>query len=157
MSKSPGFMARALAEARLGVERGDGGPFGALIVQGNRIISCNHNEVLVRRDPTAHAEILAIRAAALVLGRPHLTDCVLYTTCEPCPMCLGAAAWARIPRLFYGCTRNDAEKIGFSDRRIYALVRDEPDSIPLERISLDRRSCLRLFTEWRLRKDSVLY
>jgi len=157
VNKSIDFMDRARAEARLGIERGDGGPFGALVVQGDEIISRSHNEVLLRRDPTAHAEILAIRSAARVLGRPHLHDCVLYTTCEPCPMCLGAVAWARIPRLYYGCTRNDAEKIGFSDRRIYSLIRDEADAVSLTRIPLGRISCLSLFEEWRRRKDSVVY
>ncbi len=151
------FMRLAREEALRGIRNGHGGPFGAVLVRNGSVVSSAHNEVLRQKDPTAHAEILAIRRAAGVLDRPHLDDCVLYTTCEPCPMCLGAIAWARIPRLYFGCTRNDAEEIGFSDRQIYALIRDEPSTILLERISLERSSCLQLFHEWRNHGDHILY
>jgi len=151
------FMRMAAEEARTGIAKGDGGPFGALIVRRGSVVARAHNEVLATRDPTAHAEVLAIRRAAGILKRFHLDDCELYTTCEPCPMCLGAVAWARIPRLYFGCTRDDAADIGFSDRMIYDWIREKPGVSPAERISLDRETCLRLFRDWRESRNSRLY
>ena len=151
------FMQQAAEEARRGIAKVDGGPFGALLVRRGIVVSRAHNEVLVSKDPTAHAEILAIRRAAGILQRFHLDDCILYTTCEPCPMCLSAVAWARIPRLYFGCTRDDAAEIGFSDRMIYDWIRDEPGVSPAERISLERETCLRLFRDWRNSGTFQLY
>ena len=147
----------ARQEALAGISRGDGGPFGAVLVRNDKLLSRAHNEVLIRHDPTAHAEILAIRRASRILQRPHLDNCVLYTTCEPCPMCLGAVAWARISKVYFGCTRFDAEIIGFSDRAIYDLISDKLPSPPLERIPLERERCLEIFQAWKQRDDGILY
>ncbi len=112
-------MDEAVLEARRGIEIGHGGPFGAVIVRGDTVLASAHNEVLSRNDPTAHAEILAIRAAAAAIASPHLDGCTLYTTCEPCPMCLAAIHWARLERVVYAETRQNAAKIGFDDERFH--------------------------------------
>ena len=113
------FLARAVELARQGSERGDGGPFGALIVCQGRVISEGWNQVVCNNDPTAHAEISAIRAACHDLGRFHLADCVLYASSEPCPMCLAAAYWARITRIVFANSRAEAAAIGFCDDVLY--------------------------------------
>ena len=125
-------MEKAVFEARQGVEEGHGGPFGAVIVRGDTVLASAHNEVLSRNDPTAHAEILAIRAAAAAAGSPHLEGCTLYTTCEPCPMCLAAIHWARIDRVVYAETRQDAAKIGFDDERFHEAMRSP--LMPIEHV-----------------------
>lgn len=102
-----------------------GGPFGAVIVKDGQIVARGVNRVTVNLDPTAHAEVQAIRAACRALGSFSLEGCVLYTSCEPCPMCLSAVYWARIDRIFYACTRDDAERAGFSDRLIYDELRKD--------------------------------
>ena len=107
------FLALALEEARAGIENDDGGPFGAVVVRNGVVISKAHNEVLKRNDPTAHAEILAIREASAILGRYDLSTCEIYSTSEPCPMCFSAIFWARIKRLIFGTTRKDVAEIGF--------------------------------------------
>ena len=113
------FMRRALALARRGMTRGDGGPFGALVVRRGVIVGEGWNRVVATGDPTAHGEIVAIRAACRRLGTFSLKGCVLYTSAEPCPMCLGAIYWARIARVVYGMTVADAARIGFDDRFMY--------------------------------------
>ena len=113
MGSEAEFMEEAVREALVGVRAGDGGPFGAVVVQNGKVISRAHNEVLSSNDPTAHAEILAIRKASSVLKRYDLSDCVIYTTCEPCPMCFAAIHWSRIKRIFFGCDRQGF----FDDRR----------------------------------------
>ncbi|MEM8883228.1 MAG: nucleoside deaminase [Planctomycetota bacterium] len=123
-------MQEAVAEARAGVRNGDGGPFGAVIVKDGAILARAHNEVLKTNDPTAHAEVLAIRRAATQLGTPHLTGCELYTTCEPCPMCLAAIHWARLDRVIYAETRDSAARIGFDDAKFHAAM--QIPIIPLE-------------------------
>ncbi len=112
------FMRRAI---ELGVEnvRQGGGPFGAVIVRDGRIIATGVNRVTARHDPTAHAEVSAIRAACEQLGTHDLSGCDIYTSCEPCPMCLGAIYWAHIDRIFYGCNKDDAAQAGFDDSFIY--------------------------------------
>jgi guanine deaminase len=116
------FMRRALALARRGMKAGDGGPFGAVVVRGGAIVGEGWNRVVATRDPTAHGEIVAIRAAGRRLATFRLEGCDLYTSGEPCPMCLGAAYWARIDRIFFGFTVADAARIGFDDRVIYREV-----------------------------------
>jgi len=113
---------RAVALALHNIRCGGGGPFGAVIARDGVIIAEGCNEVVPGCDPTAHAEVVAIRRAARVLGRPHLDDCVLYASCEPCPMCLASAYWARIPRVVFALTRDDAAAMGFSDAVIYKEV-----------------------------------
>ena len=136
-------MRAAVREAFKGVQHGHGGPFGAVITLKGRVVSRAHNEVLKLNDPTAHAEIQAIRKASKRLGRFNLSDCVIYSTCEPCPMCLAAIHWSRMKRLYYGCTRKDAERIGFDDNKFYknknGLVRAS---------QIKRQECLKPFKAW---------
>jgi guanine deaminase len=150
-------MRMAVAEARRGVRAGEGGPFGAVIVRDGVPIARGHNRVVAANDPTAHAEIVALRRAARKLGRFHLPDCVLFTTCEPCPMCLAAIHWARIKVFWYGCTRRDAARIGFADKDIYEFMAGRPaKGVPRGRPLL-RGDCLEVFAEWFGRRDRVPY
>ncbi|MBK8877798.1 MAG: nucleoside deaminase [Haliscomenobacter sp.] len=113
------FLHQALLEAQSGASTGAGGPFGCVIVRDGQIVGRGHNEVLLSNDPTAHAEVVAIRDACKALGQYHLGGCTVYATCEPCPMCLGAIYWAQPARLVFACTREDAAAIGFNDALIY--------------------------------------
>ena len=113
------FLARAIELARQGSQQGDGGPFGAVIVHDGKIIGESWNRVVGSKDPTAHAEIAAIRMACATLGHFHLTDCTLYASSEPCPMCLSAAYWARIERIVFANSRAEAAAIGFCDDELY--------------------------------------
>src|SRR6202045_5321259 len=116
------FMQRAIALALEKMRTNSGGPFGAVIVRNNTIISEGWNEVTSSNDPTAHAEIVAIRRACALLGAFNLPDCDIYTSCEPCPMCLGAIYWARLSRVYFGNGDVDASKIGFDDSLIYREI-----------------------------------
>lgn len=138
------LMQRAIDLATEGVRRGDGGPFGALVALNGEVIGEGWNRVLRDTDPTAHAEVLAIRAAARRLGRPHLEGCVLYTSCEPCPMCLAAAHWARLDRIYYALSGEDAARIGFDDQLILHEVALPPERrrIPTTQILHDRALAL---------------
>lgn len=118
-AKEKGFLERAIELSRLGMEKGQGGPFGCVIVQGDEIVGEGYNMVTSTNDPTAHAEVVAIRAACKNLGVYQLTDCEVYTSCEPCPMCLGAIYWARPKRVVYANTREEAASIEFDDDFIY--------------------------------------
>jgi guanine deaminase len=127
------FMQEAARLAREGVERGEGGPFGAVVVRDGNILGAACNRVVAASDPTAHAEILAIREACRRRGTFHLEGCVVYTTCEPCPMCLAALHWARVDRVYFAQTRDDAAAIGFADRRLHAAM--AAPEIPLEHVA----------------------
>jgi guanine deaminase len=116
------FMEIALNEAALGSSSGHGGPFGAVIVKNGNVVGKGHNRVLLLNDPTAHAEIMAIRDACNAMNHFQLDDCELYSTCEPCPMCLGAIYWARPSCVFFGSSRHDAAEVGFDDAEIYREV-----------------------------------
>ncbi|WP_462408667.1 nucleoside deaminase [Neobacillus sp. Marseille-QA0830] len=113
------FMQKAIDVAYDNVTAGHGGPFGALVVKDGKVIGVGRNEVTSSHDPTAHAEVQAIRAACQYLQDFQLMDCDIYTSCEPCPMCLGAIYWARPRAVYYACTKEDAAKIGFDDQFIY--------------------------------------
>ncbi len=112
----------AIDIARENVETNNGGPFGALVVKKGKVISVGRNQVTPTNDPTAHAEIQAIRAACLYLNSFQLNDCEIYTSCEPCPMCIGAIYWARPKAVYYACTKIDAAQIGFDDHFIYEQI-----------------------------------
>jgi tRNA(Arg) A34 adenosine deaminase TadA len=144
-----GFMHQALGLAARGIEQGDGGPFGALVVIDGKVVGEGWNQVVRRNDPTAHAEILAIRDACRRLGRFHLEDAVLYATCEPCPMCLAALCWARIETLVYAADGDDAAAAGFSDRIIRQALQLPLESSDLEVRSLLREDALALIERWR--------
>lgn len=137
------FMQAALEEAYAGIKAGDGGPFGTVIVKDGEIVGRGHNRVVVNQDPTCHGEMEAIRDACKNLGTFDLSGCELYTTAEPCPMCLGATLWANIPVVYYGCTREDSDGIGFRDEVFYEYLAGENDLLTVR--EFERESCLELF------------
>jgi guanine deaminase len=151
------FMQIAYKEALAGLRENHGGPFGAVVVQNGTIIARAHNQVIDSRDPTAHAEILAIRRAASQLKTFDLSGCDIYSTCEPCPMCLGAIIWAKIKNLYYACTQEDAAKIGFDDQLIYQTIRGERDKTVIHTTQMGREACLPLFEMWTQKEDKVPY
>jgi tRNA(Arg) A34 adenosine deaminase TadA len=122
------FMNEALLLAKENLEARNGGPFGCVIVKDGQVISTGFNEVLSHNDPTSHAEIVAIRKACKALGTYHLEGCEVYSSCEPCPMCLGAIYWARPEKLYYSASRHDAEEAGFSDKFIYEEIQKTPET-----------------------------
>ncbi|HLE06368.1 MAG TPA: nucleoside deaminase [Candidatus Nanoarchaeia archaeon] len=144
------FMRLALSEAVTGMRRGDGGHFGAVIVKGDKVIAKAHNMVLKSNDPTSHSELVAIRKASKKLGRFDLSDCIIYSSSEPCPMCLGAILWAKIKTVYFGCTKEDTSLIGFSDKSLYDELKGAVKSIKLK--SLDRDDCLSSYAEWQAKK-----
>ncbi len=150
-------METALSEAEKSVVSGDGGPFGAVIVHRGEVIAQGHNRVLATNDPTAHAEICVIREASAKLGRFDLSDCEIYSTCEPCPMCFAAIHWAKMRRLYYGCTREDAAKIGFDDRFIYDVIKGCSSEVQVISEQIDRDSCLTPFRMWNEKEDKTAY
>jgi guanine deaminase len=151
------FMQVAVDLALQGMRRNEGGPFGAVVVKDGAIIGRGNNRVVGTQDPTAHAEILAIREACKHISNFQLEDCVMYSSCEPCPMCLGAVYWARLSKVYFGCTKLDAAQIGFDDEWIYRElplpVRER--SVPMESISRD--IALRAFAEWAAKRDKTRY
>ncbi len=147
----------AIEEAKNGIDSDEGGPFGAVIVKDGEVIASAHNEVIKTNDPTAHAEILAIRRASEKLSRFDLSDCTIYSTCEPCPMCFSAIHWAKIKNLHYGCDNRDASEIGFDDKFIYDVIRGVSDDIKLSSVQEHREECLPLFKLWEGKQDKVRY
>lgn len=141
------FMQIAIQEAREGISNGDGGPFGTAIVRDEVLIASGHNHVLAYNDPTCHGEVDAIRKACKRLGTFDLTGCELYTTGEPCHMCLCACMWANISKIYYGCTIADNEIIGFRDNKFDQIFggRDKLGDYMTE---IDREACLRLFQDY---------
>ena len=151
------FMMRAIALAREGMSLNDGGPFGAVVVRAGQIIGEGNNRVTSTNDPTAHAEIIAIRQACANLKTFQLDDCTIYTSCEPCPMCLGAMYWARPARVFFACTRADAASIGFDDDFIYTELEKPREDREMAMIALMRDEALEVFSEWAGKPDKVEY
>ncbi len=150
------YMKKAVEEALLGVTEGHGGPFGAVIVKDGEIISVGHNKVVLTNDPTAHAEVVAIRAASEKLGRFDLSDCTLYTTCEPCPMCYGAIHWSRINTVYYGATREDAAEVGFDDSLIYDIMSGKKKPV-IKMKQAYRDEAIKAFTAFKNKEDRVIY
>jgi tRNA(Arg) A34 adenosine deaminase TadA len=151
------FMQEAIALAVESVRTGDGGPFGAVVVRDGTVIGRGVNRVTSAHDPTAHAEVAAIRNACGRLGSHSLDGCAIFSSCEPCPMCLGAIYWARIERLFFAATRQDAADAGFDDDRIYREI-----ALPANRRSLPTAQMLRepslvALAEWRAKPDRMPY
>lgn len=151
------FIERAIQLSERGMDENAGGPFGAIVVKDGEIIAEGFNEVTSKNDPTAHAEIVAIRKACELLDSFQLTDCVIYTSCEPCPMCLGAIYWARPKAVFYSCTKEDAAEIGFDDYFIYdeIALSTEERSIPF--INLNRDLGQKIFEKWKEKSDRTDY
>ena len=143
------YMKLAKECAEHGVNCGQGGPFGAVIVdKSGNIIAKGNNMVLANNDPTAHAEVIVIREACKKLGTYDLSGCILYTSCEPCPMCLSAIIWANIKEVYYACTRKDAGEIGFRDDAIYEFLETNNKSL-LDEKQIDREDCIHLFNEYK--------
>lgn len=135
------FMQLAIEEARNGIRAGDGGPFGCVIVRDGEVIGRGHNEVIRQHDPTCHGEMMAIRDACRNLGTHDLSGCELYTTAEPCPMCLGAIRWANLRKVYFGCNIADTDRIGFRDQIFYENQWEASEE-------LDRAACLEVFAEY---------
>jgi guanine deaminase len=151
------FMARAIELSLNNVRSGTGGPFATVIVKDGKIIAEGTNRVTSVNDPTAHAEIVAIRDACKQLGHFELTGCEIYTTCEPCPMCLGAIYWARPARVYFASTAADAAKIGFDDAFIYEEMRLPLEKRRIPMIPLMREEALEAFRAWEEKKDKIPY
>lgn len=151
------FLREAIRLARAGMQQDEGGPFGCVIVKDGAIISRGVNRVTSSNDPTAHAEVEAIRHACRELGYHELTGCVLYTSCEPCPMCLGAIYWARPDRIVYACSHADAAAIGFDDALIYREINLPPAerSIPAQQDL--REEGVAVFKEWKEKEARKQY
>ena len=149
------YMQQAKENADKGILHQEGGPFGAVIVdQEGKIIANGNNKVLKDKDPTAHAEIVAIREACKVLNTNDLSECILYTSCEPCPMCLSAIIWANIKEVYFGCTKEDAADIGFRDNDIYEFIKGNNNMISLKQ--MDRDECIETMKQYQ--KDrGVIY
>jgi guanine deaminase len=150
-------MARAIQLSIEGVLSGRGGPFGAVIVQDGKIIAEGSNQVTSTNDPTAHAEVLAIRRACEKLGVFELKDCELYTSCEPCPMCLGAIYWARLSRIYFASTAEDAAKAGFDDSFIYGELRQPHSERRILTTQVMREEALAGFRAWADRPGKIPY
>jgi len=142
--------------AKKGIKKGKG-PFGALVAKDGKIISRANNKVVLSHDPTAHAEVLAIRKASALLKSHDLSDCVLYTSCEPCPMCLGAIYWAGIKKVVYASDRHNAEKAGFSDRLIYDEISVEPGKRKIEFVRISDAGGERVFEKWDSYEKKIPY
>jgi len=151
------FMQRAIDLAAEGVKKGAGGPFGAVVVKDGEIVGEGHNQVTSTNDPTAHAEVVAIRRACEKLGSFQLDDCIVYTSCEPCPMCLGAIYWARPKQIFYACDRQDAAVIGFDDQFIYDELEKEMNDRQIKIVRIMRKEALPVFENWQEKSDKVEY
>jgi guanine deaminase len=150
-------MREAIKLAETGMRSGRGGPFGCVVVRRGEIVGRGHNRVTSTNDPTAHAEVVAIRDACSQLETFQLTDCELYTSCEPCPMCLAAIYWARIPTVYYGNTRGDAAAIGFDDDFIYQQVPLPPGERTVKMELYLRDEAQGAFREWAEKSDKVKY
>ncbi|MDR2171506.1 MAG: nucleoside deaminase [Planctomycetaceae bacterium] len=151
------FMGLAIDVAIEGMRKNMGGPFGAVIVRNDEVIATAHNEVLGTNDPTAHAEVVAIRRATAILGRFNISDCEIYSTCEPCPMCLSAIHWAGIKKLYFGADRYDAAIGGFDDEFIYKIMDGSANSPLLKPEIIEKEKCAELFNEWNKKIDKIMY
>jgi guanine deaminase len=151
------FMARAIELSIESVRSGRGGPFGAVIVKDGSILAEGVNQVTSNNDPTAHAEVLAVRQACQKLGVFDLKGCEIYASCEPCPMCLGAIYWARLARVYYGNTAADAARIGFDDSLIYREIAQPHAERAIRMIQMMREEALAAFRAWEERSDKISY
>jgi guanine deaminase len=151
------FMARAIQLSIENVQSGRGGPFGAVIVKNGAIVGEAANQVTLTNDPTAHAEVVAIRAACARLGIFELHDCEIYTSCEPCPMCLGAIYWARLARIFFANDAADAARINFDDSLIYQEIARPHQQRSIPMIQMMRGEALAGFRAWQEKSDKIVY
>lgn len=154
---NPDFLRRAIALATENVVSGKGGPFAAIIVRDEKIIGEGANSVTATNDPTAHGEVNAIRAACKTLGAFTLAGCQLYTSCEPCPMCLAAAYWARLDAVYYGCSAADAARAGFDDAFLYGEFRKEPGARQLRCLQCLADEAWASFAAWIAAPNKIEY
>jgi len=157
MEEKKKHMRQAIELALSNVDKNNGGPFGAVVVKDGVIIGKGANLVTSSNDPTAHAEIVAIREAAQNIGSFELQDCEIYTSCEPCPMCLGAIYWARIGKLYYAATKDDAAKANFDDSFIYKEFALPKDQRSIPSLQLMRDDAIKVFEAWKENEDKVAY
>lgn len=157
MKSDDDYIMKAVTLARTGMREKKGGPFGCVIVKNDTVIGEGYNRVPSSGDPTAHAEIEAIRDACSRLASPHLNECVLYSTCEPCPMCLGAIYWAHIERIVFSGTRETAAAAGFDDQFIYEEFNSPPEDRRLSMQLIPHKGTEKLFDEWLKMEDKVQY
>ena len=157
MTREEKFMMEAIALSQNGVRNNEGGPFGCIIVKDDTIIGRGNNKVTSSNDPTAHAEVVAIRDACKNLGTFQLDDCEIYTSCEPCPMCLGAIYWARPKVVYFANSRQDAANIGFDDSMIYEELGIDLDKRKIPIINLGSEDALKIFEEWQNKEDKIEY
>jgi len=150
------FMRKAIALSVDNIKNG-GGPFGAVIVKDGKIIATGVNRVTANTDPTAHAEVNAIRKAARKLRTFDLAGCDIYTSCEPCPMCLGAVYWAHLDKMYYGNTKSDAKNIGFDDSFIYDEIDMKPENRQVKTVQMLPEEAIKAFEAWTLSVDKVSY
>ena len=157
MTREEIFMNEAIALSQNGVRKNEGGPFGCIVVKGETIVGRGNNKVTSSNDPTAHAEVVAIRDACKNLNTFQLDGCEIYTSCEPCPMCLGAIYWARPKMVYFANSRQDAANIGFDDSMIYEELGIDLDKRKIPIINLGREDALKIFVEWRNKEDKIKY
>ncbi len=157
MTREEKFMNEAINLSQNGVRNNEGGPFGCIIVKGDTIIGRGNNKVTSSNDPTAHAEVVAIRDACKNLGTFQLEGCEIYTSCEPCPMCLGAIYWARPKAVYFANTRQDAANIGFDDSMIYEELGIDLDKRKIPIVNVGREDALKVFEEWQKKEDKIKY
>lgn len=151
------FMKRAIELSKMALQTGKGGPFGCVIVKDGKIVGEGHNQVTSTNDPTAHAEVVAIRNACKNLNSFQLEGCEVYTSCEPCPMCLGAIYWARPSKVYFANTREDAKQIGFDDSFIYDEIPLSISHRKIPMLSMNRNQALLVFEEWKNKSDKTEY
>ena len=151
------FLKRAIELAEEGMDKGEGGPFGAVSVKDREINAQANNKVTSYKDPTAHAEVVAIRKACEKLQDFQLKECILYTSCEPCPMCLGAIYWARPKQVFYALNRQDAAKIGFDDQFVYDEIALDMDERKIPFVNMMREEGLPVFEKWDRKENRIDY
>ena len=157
MNKHEDFMSEAVKAALKGMNNNEGGPFGCIVVKDGKIIGQGNNKVTSTNDPTAHAEVTAIRDACKNIESFQLDGCIVYTSCEPCPMCLGAIYWARPKMVFFGCDREDAAAIGFDDQFIYDELERDLGDRHIKIVRLMRKEALSAFDKWSNKNDKTSY
>ena len=148
---------KAIALSKKSIENNQGGPFGCIVVKNDEIVGRGNNQVILQNDPTAHAEIVAIKDACKTLGTFQLDGCEIYTSCEPCPMCLGAIYWARPDIVYYANTRHDAAAIGFDDSMIYQEMAIDMNNRKIPTINLCRQNAAAVFQQWAEKDNKTLY
>ncbi|TAK59646.1 nucleoside deaminase [Methylobacter sp.] len=151
------FLQQAVDLAVDNARSGQGGPYGAIVVKDNRLIAASGNKVTTTIDPTAHAEVMAIRLACKELNDFQLHGCILYSSCEPCPMCLGAIYWARLAKVYFACSRHDAAAANFDDSFIYDEISVLPHQRSIAMLHLNLPNALQPFNIWAEKSDKVLY